>query len=91
MSEPDQRGKAPPRRLGVREFRENMAEFLRQARQGSSFLITSHDEVLAELHPPSTPVRPRRRPGALRGRIRLAPDFDALPPDVLAAMEDEAG
>jgi antitoxin (DNA-binding transcriptional repressor) of toxin-antitoxin stability system len=87
MAGPEQDKVAPPRRVGVREFRTNMTGFLRQARHGSSFLITSHDEVLAEIHPPSKAVRPRRQPGALRGRIRMSPDFDTLPPDVLAAME----
>ncbi len=92
MAEPDQDKKAsPPRRVGVREFRGNMTGFLRQARGGASFLVTSHDEVLAEIHPPSNPVRLRREPGALRGQIRLAADFDLLPPDVLAAMENGEG
>jgi antitoxin (DNA-binding transcriptional repressor) of toxin-antitoxin stability system len=80
-----------PRRVGVREFRGNLAEFLRQARQGRSFLIMSRDEVLAEVGPPPSAVRPRRQPGALRGKIRIAPDFDALPPELLAAMEGEEG
>lgn len=75
----------------MREFRGNLTGFLRQVRQGASFLITSHDRVLAELHPPSDVERPRRRPGALRGRIRMAPDFDTLPPEVLEAMEGEEG
>jgi antitoxin (DNA-binding transcriptional repressor) of toxin-antitoxin stability system len=81
----------PPQRVGVREFRGNLAEFLRQARQGRSFLIMSRDEVLAEVGPPPPAVRPRRRPGTLRGKIRIAPDFDALPPELLAAMEGEEG
>lgn len=81
--------KGTPRRLGVREFRANMATVLRQARHGSSFLVTSRDEVLAEIHPPSKADRPRRRPGALRGKIRMASDFDTLPPDVLAALEGD--
>lgn len=91
MDEPDVKEDAPPRRLGVREFRGNMAGFLREARAGRSFLITSRDEVLAELRPPSVPQRTSRRPGVLRGKIRMAPDFDALPPDLLAAMEGEVG
>lgn len=66
-----------------------MADFLLQARNGSSLLITSLDEVLAETHSSSTPSRLLRQPGTLRGKIRLAPDFDALSPDVLAAMRDE--
>jgi antitoxin (DNA-binding transcriptional repressor) of toxin-antitoxin stability system len=81
----------PPPRVGVREFRENLTEFLRQARKGASFLITSHDQVVAELGPPPQSQLAPRQPGALRGRIRMAADFDTLPPDVLAAMEGEGG
>ncbi len=92
MAELVQDQKTPqPRRVGVREFRGNLTGFLREVRQGRSFLITSHDQVLAELRPPAPAIRPRRRPGALRGRIRMAADFDTLPPDVLAAMEGEDG
>lgn len=76
-----------PERVGVREFRGNLTAYLRRVRLGGTFLITSHDLVLAELRPPPSAARLRRRPGALRGRIRMAPDFDTLPPDVLAAME----
>ena len=90
MTEPQQDEQAlPPQRVGVRELRGNLTGFLRQARQGASFLVTSHDQVLAEIRPPSKAERPRRRPGALRGKIRMAPDFDTLPPEVLAAMEGE--
>ena len=38
---------------------------------------------------PSKVEQSRRKPGILRGKIWMAPDFDTLPPDVLAAMEDE--
>jgi len=87
MPAPGQDAPAPPQRVGVREFRGNLTGYLRQVRQGASFLVMSHDQVLAELRPPPQAERPRRQPGALRGRIRMAPDFDTLPPDVLAAME----
>jgi antitoxin (DNA-binding transcriptional repressor) of toxin-antitoxin stability system len=90
MAQPEQDRKAEalePQRVGVRELRGNLTGYLRQVGLGGSFLITSHDRVLAELRPPPVTARPRRRPGALRGRIRMAPDFDTLPPDVLAAME----
>lgn len=73
--------------VGIRAFREHLSGYLRQARDGETFLVTSNGEVLAEIRPPSAQVRPPRRPGALRGRIVLAPDFDTLPADVLAAME----
>ncbi|MFF8798935.1 MULTISPECIES: prevent-host-death protein [unclassified Methylobacterium] len=90
MSEPKAGDAAEPRRLGVREFRGNMAGYLRQVREGQSFLIMSRDEILAELRPPAAPFVFGRQPGALRGKIRMAPDFDTLPSDLLAAMEGEA-
>ncbi|WP_254070611.1 type II toxin-antitoxin system Phd/YefM family antitoxin [Acidisphaera sp. L21] len=73
------------KRVGVREFRGNFAGFMREVRYGSSFIVTSRDEVVAIIQPPQPP--PRRQPGALRGKIQLPPDFDTLPPDVLDAME----
>ena len=83
------RDETAPRRVGVREFRGNLTGFLREVRQGRSFLVTSHGEILAEIRPPQKTVRPRRQPGALQGQIHMAPDFDVLPPEVLAAMEGE--
>jgi antitoxin (DNA-binding transcriptional repressor) of toxin-antitoxin stability system len=78
-----------PQRVGVREFRGNLTGFLRQVREGSSFLVMSHEQVLAEVRPPPRAERPRRQPGALRGKIKMAPDFDALPPEILAAIEGD--
>ena len=89
MAEPQQDSPKQPRQVGVREFRVNMTGFLRQARHGASFLITSHGEVIAEIRPPSASERSRRQPGALRGKIKIGPDFDTLPADVLVAMEGD--
>ena len=90
MSEPFPGKRAEPRRLGVREFRANITSVLRQAQRGESFLVTAHGEVVAEIHPSAMQDRPRRRPGALRGRIRMAEAFDEFPSDILAAIEGGA-
>ncbi len=79
----------PLQQVGIRAFREQLSGYLRQARDGETFLVTSNGEVLAEIRPPPVDVRPSRCPGALRGQIVLAPDFDTLPADVVAAMEGE--
>lgn len=89
MTDPFPDRKPEARKLGVREFRTNITAVLREAQRGNSFVITSRGEVVAEIHPPSVATRPRRVPGTLRGRIRLASDYDVLPPDILAAMEGE--
>jgi antitoxin (DNA-binding transcriptional repressor) of toxin-antitoxin stability system len=89
MDDLRQKDPKPPRQVGVRAFRGNMAGILRQARYGESFLITSHGEVIAELRPPTVLARSRRQPGALRGKIHTGPDFNELPADLLAAMEGD--
>lgn len=86
MSQATQDKDAPPVRVGIREFRGNMTDYLRQVRDGASFLITSRDEVVAELHPPSSPKPPRRLLGAMRGQIWMADDFDAWPDGFIEAM-----
>lgn len=75
--------------VGVRALRANLSGYLRQTRQGASFLVVSHGEVVAELRPASAAGRKPRQPGRLRGQIALAPDFDTLPTDLLAAMTGE--
>ncbi|GEO16326.1 type II toxin-antitoxin system Phd/YefM family antitoxin [Microvirga aerophila] len=74
-------------RVGVRELRANLSGLLRQARQGTSVLVMSRNEVIAEIRAPSGIERSRRVPGMLKGKIRMQEDFDVLPDDVLSAME----
>ena len=88
MAEQEKASPRPPQKVGVREFRGNLLGFMRQVRQGSSFLVTSRGEVVAVVQPPQPPPQPRRQPGALRGKIRMAPDFDTLPGDILSIMEN---
>lgn len=87
MAQDDEASPEPPRKVGVREFRGNFAGFMRQVRHGASFAVTAHNEVIAIVQPP--PPSRLRRPGTLRGQIEMAPDFDVLPPELLAAMEGE--
>ncbi|RVK85992.1 antitoxin of toxin-antitoxin stability system [Sinorhizobium meliloti] len=70
----------------MREFRGNLTSFLKQVEEGQRFVLTSHHKVVAEIGPPSSVVI--RKPGALRGKIKVADDFDSLPEDVLKSVED---
>jgi prevent-host-death family protein len=86
---PTDQGQAPAE-VSVREFRENLAGFLRKARQGERFVVTSHGEPVAQLGPPTPPPMQPRPFGLLRGQIRMAPDFDQTPADLIAEMEGDA-
>lgn len=87
IAEQEKTPQRPAQRIGVREFRGNFSGFMRQVRHGASFIVTSRDEAVAIIQPPRTPARPPRQPGGLRGKIHMTPDFDTLPPEILASME----
>ncbi|WP_174243230.1 prevent-host-death protein [Beijerinckia sp. L45] len=74
-------------RVGVRELRGNLTRYLREASQGASILVTSQDTIIAEIRAPAPSTPARRQPGALRGQIRIAEDFDTFPDAMLDAME----
>ena len=76
--------------VNFREFRKNLAGYLRQARQGDEIIVTSRGEEVARLVPPAKPERKRRQLGTLQGRIWMAEDFDETPADIIAAMEGDA-
>jgi antitoxin (DNA-binding transcriptional repressor) of toxin-antitoxin stability system len=59
------------RRVGVREFRDNLTSFLKQIEDGQRFVLTSNHKVVAEIGPPSKGTAVRK-PGALRGKIKVA-------------------
>ena len=88
MSQPTHDKDTAPTRVGMREFRGNMTSYLCQVRDGASFLITSRDTVVAELHPPASPKPPRRLVGAMRGQIWMADDFDTWPEGFVETMEE---
>ena len=75
------------RTVQVREFREGLAGFLREVEQGAEIVVMARNRPVARLVPPA-PVG-RRPLGLMRGRIKIAPDFDETPGDVVAAMEGD--
>ena len=81
--------RAEPVRIGVRELRGNLGEYLRQARLGARFLIVSRGRPVAELGAPAAvEAKVPRRLGALRGKIWIADDFDEWPEGFIDAMLD---
>lgn len=80
---------APPEQIGVRELRGNLSRYLRAVRSGARFVIVSRGKPVAEIGAPSRPATARRDPGTLKGKIRMADDFDTLPDDVLDAIEGD--
>lgn len=73
--------------VNFREFRKNLAGYLRQARLGEEIIVTSRGEAVARLVPPASPEQTPRQLGGLAGKIWISDDFDETPADIIAAME----
>lgn len=62
--------------VGIRELKNHLSKYVRQAEAGAVVLVTDRGKVVAELAPPGTTSRPDIHPGLLemerKGLIRLA-------------------
>jgi prevent-host-death family protein len=74
--------------VNVYDAKTNLSRLLEQVAQGEEIVIARAGKPLAKLVPYQGDDRPRV-PGSWRGRVRIAPDFDTLPPDLMAAFEGE--
>jgi len=75
--------------VNFREFRKNLAGYLRQAQQGAEIVVTSRGEEVARLVPPAQVERKPRQLGTMQGQIWMAEDFDETPADIVAIMRGE--
>ncbi|HEY0833068.1 MAG TPA: hypothetical protein VGE72_04080 [Azospirillum sp.] len=66
-----------------------LADYVQHLPVGETVLVKDGDRVVAALSRIDTPVppRPARTPGRMAGRIRMAPDFDETPEEVIEAIE----
>jgi prevent-host-death family protein len=76
-----------PKTVNLYEAKTHLSELVERAARGEEVVIAKAGEPKARLVPLARPVKPRK-PGGWKGRVVIAPDFDApLPEDVLAAFE----
>jgi prevent-host-death family protein len=70
--------------VNMHEAKSDLSRLVVRALAGEEVIITRAGKPVARL----VPIRPERVPGLARGKVQLAPDFDApLPEDVLADFE----
>jgi prevent-host-death family protein len=73
--------------FNVHDAKTHLSRLLERVAQGEEVIIAKSGRAVAKLVP--VPAEPRR-PGRLKGRIHLGPDFDEpLPEEVLAAFRGE--
>lgn len=75
--------------VNIHEAKTHLSRLLERVEAGEEIVIARNGDPVATLRPYRGPDR---RPGALRGRLRVGEDFDApLPDEVLAAFTGGAG
>jgi antitoxin (DNA-binding transcriptional repressor) of toxin-antitoxin stability system len=73
------------------EAKANLSKYGRLAEQGRTTLVLKHRRPAFCIAPVLRGAQPRvKTPGLAKGRIRMAPDFDVTPPDVIASFEGSA-
>ncbi len=78
------------RQINIHEAKTHLSQLVEDAARGEEIVIAKAGKPVARLLGLAATPAPRR-PGLLKGRIRIGADFDApLPEDVLAAFEGRA-
>ena len=82
-----------PEIVPMHQAKTTLSQLVQRAAAGETILIGPHGEPLVKLVSLSEPGArgPRRKLGGLKGRMRVARDFDApLPDDIQDAFEGKA-
>lgn len=72
--------------VGMHEAKTNFSKLVRRAEAGEEIVVARGGEPVAKIVAYSVPPKKPRRPGALKGKIWIAPDFDELPPEIAEAF-----
>jgi prevent-host-death family protein len=69
----------------VTEAKAQLSQLIERVLQGEEVIISRAGKPVAQLMPYRASKRPRQ-PGRLKGKIKIAEDFDELPRDIAEAM-----
>lgn len=71
----------------IGEAKTQLSKLVHQAEDGEEVVVRRGQKPVARIVaiPESEPVV-RRKPGAMRGRIKMREDFDEWPPDIARAL-----
>jgi prevent-host-death family protein len=74
--------------VNVHEAKTHLSRLLERAERGEEIIIGRAGKPIAKLVP-YPKARGPRKPGGWQGRVRIADDFDELPPEIAAAFRGE--
>jgi prevent-host-death family protein len=76
--------------VNIYEAKTHLSQLVDQAAAGEEVIIARNGRPVARLCPLPR-VSQQRTPGTLRGKIRMAPDFDETPDEIIDMFYGEAG
>ncbi len=74
--------------VNIHEAKAQFSRLVERVARGEEIVIGKAGKPVAKLVPFSRALSPRS-PGAWKGRVRIAEDFDDLPAELAAAFRDE--
>ena len=74
------------RTFSIGEAKTNLSKLVALAEKGERVELRRGKQPVVQLVPIPERGSPRRKPGALAGRISMAEDFDAWPEDVARSL-----
>ncbi len=73
--------------VNIHDAKTNLSRLVDEAANGTEIVIAKAGRPMAKLVPLKSAIAVRK-PGFLKGKIRIADDFDApLPPEIMAVFE----
>lgn len=72
----------------IHQAKTHFSKLVERAAAGEEIIIGKAGKPVARLVP-YREAPPQRKPGSMKGKIRLTRDFEELPDDVLAAFKGE--
>ncbi|HEX16681.1 MAG TPA: type II toxin-antitoxin system prevent-host-death family antitoxin [Deltaproteobacteria bacterium] len=72
--------------VNMHEAKTHLSKLVEDALSGEEIILAKAGKPLVRLVPYEGRPKPRT-PGRLKGRIRIAPDFDETPEEILSAFE----
>ena len=69
----------------ISEAKAELSKLIELAQNGEEVVIAKAGKAVVRIVLYTGPTEPRK-PGALKGKIRVAPDFDTLPDDIAEAF-----
>ena len=76
------------RTVNVHEAKTHLSRLLEAVEAGEDVVIARAGKPIARLVPAAVRIQPRT-PGAWRGRVAIADDFDETPEDLIAAFHGD--